>query len=100
MTDFDQLLNRRRVRLDRPEAYELAQKLRARGGTETAARLLEKLEDDAQVIALGRDEARALLDELRASGRAWVGGTGRLERPTPRVEEQKRGLRVRLWRRR
>jgi hypothetical protein len=99
MTDFDQLLTRRKVRLGRSEAHELAQKLRARGGEESAVLLEHKL-DDAEEITLDRDEAKSLLEELRASGRAWVGGASRASRPAPPPEEPRRGGLSRLWRRR
>jgi hypothetical protein len=98
MTDFDQLLTRRKVRLGRSEAHELAQKLRARGGDESAARLEDKL-DDAHEVTLDREEAQSLLDELRASGRAWVGGVNRVPRHAPPSPAPKRGLLGRLWRR-
>ena len=96
---FEELLAARgEVRLGRSDVHELTQKLRARGGTEVAAQLESRLGDEDE-LALDPAEARQLLDELRASGRRWVGGAGRpdpvpVEPPTP-----KDGLLRRFWRR-
>ena len=62
------------VTLPRKRAQELAQKLRARGGGEGLARLEQLLQTPGDVEVDG-DDARTLLDELRASGRRWVFGT-------------------------
>jgi hypothetical protein len=72
------------VRLDRREAHEVLQKLRARGAGGAAANQLEARLGDAQEVVLPPDEAYALLEELRASGRRWVFGTDApRERPSP-----------------
>jgi hypothetical protein len=83
MTDAQQLEsllaggNGGSVRLPRKEAYELAQKLRARGETGPGAtRLVELLaEPEPPEISLTAEEARTLREELRGSGRRWVFGT-------------------------
>jgi hypothetical protein len=72
------------VRLDRREAHEVLQKLRARGAAGAAANQLETRLGDAQEVVLPPNEAHALLEELRASGRRWVFGTDApRERPSP-----------------
>jgi hypothetical protein len=98
--NFEEMLEGRgrQVRLRRQEAHELAQKLRARGGTEEAARLESKLADGEEV-ALGREEARRLLEELRASGRRWVGGAARPQPTRPEPPPRKGGLLSRFRRR-
>jgi hypothetical protein len=83
MTDAQQLEsllaagNGGSVTLSRKDAYELAQKLRARGETGPGAtRLVELLaEPEPGAISLTGEEARTLREELRASGRRWVFGT-------------------------
>ena len=67
------------VVLRRKEAHELQQKLRARGGGHALARLETLMRGDARELRLSSEEAQALLEELRESGRAWVfgGGAGR-----------------------
>jgi hypothetical protein len=83
MTDTQQLEsllaagNSGTVTIPRKEAYELAQKLRARGDTGPGAtRLVELLaEPEPGEISLTGEEARTLREELRASGRRWVFGT-------------------------
>jgi hypothetical protein len=83
MTDTQQLENLLAgggggsVTIPRKEAYELAQKLRARGDTGPGAtRLVELLaEPEPGEISLTGEEARTLREELRASGRRWVFGT-------------------------
>ena len=62
------------VTLPRQDARELAQKLKARGEADAAASLSEKLDVPGDV-SLAPDEARSLLEHLRASGRRWVFGT-------------------------
>ena len=62
------------VTLPRKDARELVQKLKARGEPGAAATLAEKLDTPGDV-SLDPDEARALLEQLRASGRRWVFGT-------------------------
>ena len=90
------------VRLARRDAYEVLQKLRARGGESEAAAKLESrmAESDAEVL-VARDEAEQLLSELKASGRRWISGTDapRPEQPRrtePEPEPQPRGWR--FWR--
>jgi hypothetical protein len=97
------------VRLQRRQAHDVLQKLRARGaGSDAADRLESRLSEDDEVV-LAPDEAGALLEELRASGRRWVfGSDGERQRPIPRVPEpepapepepERRGGFRRLWRR-
>jgi hypothetical protein len=62
------------VTLPRKDAKELAQKLKARGEPGAAAVLADKLDAPGDVD-LDPAEARALLEQLRASGRRWVFGT-------------------------
>ena len=94
------------VRLDRHDAHEVLQKLRARGGGAAAADALEARLGDAPEVVLPPREAHALLEELRASGRRWVFGTdaprerpGAPPRRKPEPEPQRRGRLRRLWRR-
>jgi hypothetical protein len=93
------------VRLARRDAYEVLQKLRARGGRTEATERLESRLSDGDEVVLERNEAQQLLEELRASGRRWISGTGAPrvaaapEAPVPVPEpEPRRGWR-RLWRR-
>jgi hypothetical protein len=69
------------VTLPRQDARELAQKLKARGEADAAAALAEKLDAPGDV-SLAPDEAKSLLERLRASGRRWVFGTNE-GRPLP-----------------
>ena len=62
------------VTLPRQDARELAQKLKARGEGDAAAALAEKLDAPGDV-SLAPEEAKTLLERLRASGRRWVFGT-------------------------
>jgi len=62
------------VRLPRRDAQELAQKLKVRGNPGAAAMLVERLNSPGDV-ELEPDEARTLLEQLRASGRSWVFGS-------------------------
>jgi hypothetical protein len=97
------------VTLDRREAHEVLQKLRARGAGATAADRLEARLGDAQEVVLPSGEAHALLEELRASGRRWVFGTeaprehasdeGAPPEPEPEPEPQRPSRFRRLWRR-
>jgi hypothetical protein len=93
------------VRLGRREAYEVLQKLRARGGRTEAAERLESRLSDGDEVVLPRSEAQQVLEELRASGRRWISGTDapvvveRAEPPEPEPEpepEPRRGWR--FWR--
>jgi hypothetical protein len=97
------------VRLDRREAQDVLQKLRARGAESDSADRLETQLASADEVVLAPDEAQALLEELRASGRRWISGTDepREEPPPPALEpepepepepERASGFR-RLWRR-
>jgi hypothetical protein len=97
------------VRLQRRQAQDVLQKLRARGaGSDAADRLESRLAHSDEVV-LAPEEAVALLEELRASGRRWVfGSDAERQRPIPRVAAPepvpaptpgpRRGFR-RLWRR-
>ena len=69
------------VTLPRQDARELAQKLKARGEADAAAALAEKLDAPGDV-SLAPEEAKTLLERLRASGRRWVFGTSEA-RPLP-----------------
>jgi outer membrane biosynthesis protein TonB len=62
------------VTLPRRDAQELAQKLKTRGNPGAAARLVELLNSPGDVD-LEPDEAKNLLEQLRASGRSWVFGS-------------------------
>ena len=97
------------VRLRRRQAQDVLQKLRARGAGSDAADQLETRLSQSDEVVLAPDEAGALLEELRASGRRWVfGSDAQRQRPIPRVPEpepppepepdRRRGFR-RLWRR-
>jgi hypothetical protein len=93
------------VRLDRREAHEVLQKLRARGAGATAADRLEARLGDAPEVVLPSGEAHALLEELRASGRRWVFGTEaprehpRAAAVEPEPEPHRPSRFRRLWRR-
>jgi hypothetical protein len=90
------------VRLDRHEAHEVLQKLKARGSAGDAAHQLEARLGDAAEVVLPPDEAHALLEELRASGRRWVFGTDApRERPVaePAPEPKRQSRFRRFWRR-
>jgi hypothetical protein len=97
------------VRLDRREAHEVLQKLRARGAGANAADRLEARLGDAPEVVLPSGEAHALLEELRASGRRWVFGTdaprehasdeAAAPEPEPEPEPQRSSRFRRLWRR-
>jgi hypothetical protein len=93
------------VRLARRDAYEVLQKLRARGaGSEAAERLALQLEDADEVV-LPQSDAQQLLEELKASGRRWISGTDaprpeppRKAEPEPKLEPEPKGWR--FWRNR
>jgi hypothetical protein len=75
------------VRLGKRDAYEVLQKLRARGaGSEAAERLESKL-GDADEVVLAQGEAHQLLEELKASGRRWISGTDAPRPEPPRKAE-------------
>jgi hypothetical protein len=111
MTDRQQLesllggANGGSVTLPRKQAQELAQKLRARGGAEGLTRLEQLLQVPGDVEVNG-DDARTLLEELRASGRRWVFGANEprelavLRPPEPQPEpvpEPQRGFLARWF---
>ena len=81
MTDTRQLetllagANGGSVTIPRKQAQELAQKLKARGETGPGASRLGQLLSRPGDVDLSSDEARTLLEELRASGRRWVFGS-------------------------
>jgi len=73
------------VRLDKREAQDVLQKLRARGAESKAADRIEAQLQHGDEVVLGPAEADALLEELRASGRRCLSGTG-----APRAAEPPR----------
>jgi outer membrane biosynthesis protein TonB len=76
------------VTLFRKDARELVQKLRARGEAGAAARLAHKLDTPGDV-SLEPEEAQALLEQLRESGRRWVFGSNEArELPSMKAAEQ------------
>jgi hypothetical protein len=79
MSGFEQLETRLasgdHVRLQRREAQDVLQKLRARGGTSDAADRIESQLAESDEVELVPGDAAELLEELRASGRRWVFGT-------------------------
>jgi len=91
MTDLEQLLSAGpEVRLQKRDAQEVLQKLRARGAESEAADRLELRLAKNDEVVLPEQEARQLLDELRASGRRWISGTGepREQQPAPVLEPE------------
>ena len=62
------------VRLQRREAQDVLQKLRARGGQSDAADRIEAQLAESDEVELVPGDAAELLEELRASGRRWVFG--------------------------
>ncbi len=90
MSDLEQLLSAGpEVRLQRREAQEVLQKLRARGAESAAADRLESRLAKNDEVVLPEQEARQLLDELRASGRRWISGTDEpREQPAPAPEPE------------
>jgi hypothetical protein len=79
MSDLNQLEARLasgdHVRLQRREAQDVLQKLRARGGTSEAADRIEAQLIRSDEVELVPGDAAELLEELRASGRRWVFGS-------------------------
>ena len=74
------------VRLQRREAQDVLQKLRARGGTSDAADRIEAQLAKSDEVELVPGDAAELLEELRASGRRWVfGDDGPREHDPPRA---------------
>jgi hypothetical protein len=92
------------VRLGKRDAYEVLQKLRARGAESEAADRLESRLADSDEVVIARGEAQQLLDELKASGRRWISGTDAprpeppRKDPEPEPEPQPEHRRRRFWR--
>jgi hypothetical protein len=94
------------VRLERRDAQEVLQKLRARGAGGSAAERLESRLGRGEEVVLPQGEAQELLEELRASGRRWVfGNDAPRERPSRAPEPERkheqepdRPSRRRFWR--
>jgi hypothetical protein len=95
------------VRLQKRQAQDVLQKLRARGaGSENADRIESQLAHADEVV-LAPDEAGAVLEELRASGRRWVFGSDEPRKheppratpaePPPESEPERRGFFSRLF---
>jgi hypothetical protein len=63
------------VRLDKREAQDVLQKLRARGAESKAADAIEAQLQHGDEVVLAPAQAGALLEELKASGRRWLSGT-------------------------
>ena len=95
------------VRLDKREAQDVLQKLRARGAESAAADGIEAQLQHGDEVVLAPAEAGALLEELRASGRRWLSGTDapreheppRAAPPEPEPELEPSGWLSRLFRR-
>ena len=111
------------VRLQKREAQDVLQKLRARGAASASAERIESQLAHGDEVVLAPDEAGAVLEELRASGRRWVfGSEAPRERPSyeapdrlpeeeaepqsvpqpepePEPQPERRGPFRRLWRR-
>ncbi len=97
------------VRLPKREAYDVLQKLRARGGTSSAANRIEAQLAQSDEVVLAPDEVGELLEELRASGRRWVFGSDEPREhetpraappdPAPQEEPAEAGWLTRLFRR-
>jgi hypothetical protein len=101
MTDLEQLLSAGpEVRLQKSDAYEVLQKLRARGGESEAADRLESRLAEGDEVVLPESEAQQLLEALRASGRRWISGTGEpREEPAPEPEPEPEPKKRRFWQR-
>ncbi|HSB38566.1 MAG TPA: hypothetical protein VLD13_05700 [Gaiellaceae bacterium] len=95
------------VRLQKRQAQDVLQKLRARGaGSESADRIESQLARSDEVV-LAPEEAGAVLEELRASGRRWVFGSeaprehepprAAPPEPQPEPEPERRGWISRLF---
>ena len=112
MRDLEQLEARLasgdHVRLQRREAQDVLQKLRARGGTSEAANRIEAQLAKSDEVELVPGDAAELLEELRASGRRWVFGSDEPREheppratppePEPEPEPESRGWLSRLFR--
>ena len=100
MTDLEQLLSAGpEVRLQKRDAQEVLQKLRARGAESEAADRLESRLAEGDEVVLPEQEARQLLDELKASGRRWISGTDELPEPPPPEPEPEPQKRRWFWQR-
>ena len=90
MTDLEQLLSAGPVvRLQKRDAQEVLQKLRARGAESEAADRLESRLTEGDEVVIPSGEAQQLLEALRASGRRWISGTGEpREQPPPEPEPE------------
>ena len=109
MNEFEQLESRLasgdHVRLQRREAQDVLQKLRARGGSSDAANRIETQLAQSDEVDLVPGDAAELLEELRASGRRWLSGTDepreheppRAAPPQPEPEPEQRGWLRRLF---
>jgi len=86
------------VRLGKRDAYEVLQKLRARGAGSEAAERLESQLADADEVVLPEGEAQQLLEELKASGRRWISGTDAPRPEPPKAPEAEPEPQVRGWR--
>jgi hypothetical protein len=95
------------VRLQKRQAQDVLQKLRARGAVSETADTIESQLAHGDEVVLAPHEAGAVLEELRASGRRWVFGSEapreheppRAVRPEPdpEPEPEKRGWLSRLF---
>jgi hypothetical protein len=99
MSDLEQLLSAGpEVRLQKRDAQEVLQKLRARGAESEAADRLESQLAEGDEVVIPSGEARQLLEELRASGRRWISGTGEpREEPEPPEPEPEPEPEKRRW---
>jgi len=86
------------VRLGKRDAYEVLQKLRARGARSEAAERLESQLADADEVVVPEGEAQQLLEELKASGRRWISGTDAPRPEPPRKAEPEPESEHRGWR--
>jgi hypothetical protein len=95
------------VRLQKRQAQDVLQKLRARGASSVSADRIESQLAHGDEVVLGPAEAGAVLEELRASGRRWVFGSeaprehepprATPAEPPPEPEPEKRGWFSRLF---
>jgi hypothetical protein len=96
------------VRLQKREAQDVLQKLRARGAASATAEQIESQLAHGDEVVLAPDQAGAVLEELRASGRRWVFGSDEPREheppravrpePEPEPEPEQRGFFSRLFR--
>ena len=76
------------VRLQKRQAQDVLQKLRARGAASETANSIESQLAQSDEVVLDPEQAGAVLEELRASGRRWVFGSD-----APREHEPPRAVR-------